>query len=220
MEGSATQLSDPPSLAMNPKIKTYVPCERSGCTHLSEIELEQERLCRPHFIAKCYAKLDEIAERIKNKMVTGPAPAADRNFLAECTGQVTSEALRAFQVDNKDRAQLLHILVFANELICQLRRSERIPKLVPVRLIRDTPSDTWVEETVTQDLSKHGAMLRCTHPHARGETLELVRLDTGHRAIARVVWREYDKFSQYKVALEILNSPNFWNLRAETGSPL
>jgi len=184
----------------------------------SELQLENAELCRAHFIETCYTRLDEIAERIKQKTLRGQAPPADRRFVAECTSQVASAALRASALSNQDRAKLLHILVFANELIGQMRRSERIPRLVPVRLITSPQGEPWVEETVTQDLSKHGVMLRCTRPHHRGETLQVVRLDTGHSAIARVVWRQYDKFSQYKVALEILNTPNFWNWRAETGS--
>jgi PilZ domain len=204
---------------MNRISHTASLCSRAGCSRSSELRIENAKLCRAHFIESCYTRLDEISGRIRQKTLVGQSPAADRSFLAECTSQVASAALRACELNNQDRAKLFHILVFANELIGQLRRSERIAKLVPVRLIAGPQGEPWVEETVTQDLSKHGAMLRCTRPHNRGETLQVVRLDTGHSAIARVVWRQYDKFSQYKVALEILNTPNFWNWRAETGSP-
>jgi hypothetical protein len=201
------------------RMANHSSCSRAGCTRPSELQLENAQLCRAHFIEICYAKLDEIAERTKQKTGKGLVSAADRRFLAECTSQVASAALQASELSNHERARLLHILIFANELIRRQRRSERVPKLLPVRLITSPQGEPWVEETVTQDLSKHGVMLRCTRPHHRGETLQVVRLDTGHSAIARVVWRQYDKFSQYKVALEILNTPNFWNWRAETGSP-
>jgi hypothetical protein len=203
---------------MNRTSSITASCSRAGCLSSSEWQLEDQTLCKEHFIEHCYAKLDEIAKRIKQKVLKGQASVEDRHFLAECTSQVASAALRTSELNNQDRAKLLHILVFANELIGQLRRSERIAKLVPVRLITSPLGEPWVEETVTQDLSKHGVMLRCTRPHNRGETLQVVRLDTGHSAIARVVWRQYDKFSQYKVALEILNTPNFWNWRAESGT--
>jgi len=139
--------------------------------------------------------------------------------LTECMRQVASEALWALQLNNLERSRLLHILLIASELTGQLRRSGRVPRLVPVRLINEPERETWVEDTVTQDLSKHGAMLRCTHPYAKGETLGLVRLDTGDRAIARVVWRKRDKFAQHKMAVEILNDSNFWHWRAEMGAP-
>jgi PilZ domain len=199
-------------------VNTVPHCSRAGCNALAELKLASEKLCLGHFVSNCYSRLDEIAEGVKHKRLNGPAPMADRNFLAECTRQVATAALRSEELNNQDRARLLHILLFANELISQLRRSERIARLVPVRLITRPHAAPWIEETVTQDLSKHGVMLRCTKPHNRGEMLEVVRLDTGRSAIARVVWRQYDKFSQYKVALEILNTPNFWNWRAETGS--
>jgi hypothetical protein len=194
-------------------------CGAARCDRTSELKLEANQFCLAHFVSTCYGRLDEIAERVKQKQLQSAAGTADRSFLAECASQVASVALRTLELDNQERSQLFHILVFANELSGRLRRSDRITKLVPVRLITSPQSATWVEETVTRDLSKHGAMLRCTRPHNRGDVLEVVRLDTGHSALARVVWRQYDKFSQYKVALEILNRPNFWNWRAETGSP-
>lgn len=190
-------------------------CILTDCGSISEVALENKRLCRRHFIETCYARLDEIAEQIREKKVRGSVSESVRHFLAECTRQVVSEALCAPQLDNLERSRLLHILLFASELTSKLRRSERVPRLVRVRLINEPEKETWVEDTVTQDLSKHGAMLRCTHAYSKGETLGLVRLDTGDRAIARVVWRERDKFAQHKIALEILNDSNFWHWRTE-----
>jgi hypothetical protein len=164
--------------------------------------------------------LDEIAGRIGQKELHGCLPESVRSFLAECTSQVASEALCTRQLNNLERSRFLDILLFASDLMSQLRRSGRIRRLVPVRLIKGPQNDRWTEDTVTQDLSKHGAMLRCTHLYTKGETLGLVRLDTGDKAIARVVWQERDKFAQHKVAIEILNCSNFWNWRVETrGQP-
>jgi hypothetical protein len=192
-------------------------CIQTDCEYLSQTALENKQLCRRHFIETCYARLDEIAEQIRQKKVHGSVSKSVRHFLTECTRQVASEALCAQQLDNLERSRLMLILLIASELTSQLRRSGRVLRLVPVRLINDPARDAWVEDTVTQDLSKHGAMLRCTHPYAKGETLGLVRLDTGDRAIARVVWRRRDKFAQHKIAVEILNSSNFWQWRAEIG---
>lgn len=192
-------------------------CSHVGCGRTSEAILEGKHFCRRHFIETCYMKLDKIAGQIRKKELRGCTPETILSFLSECTGQVASDALCTSQLNNLERSRLLDILLFACDLVNQLRRSGRIPRLVPVRLINGQQKDTWIEDTVTQDLSKHGAMLRCTHPYATGETLGLVRLDTGDRAIARVVWRERDRFAQHKVAVEILNRSNFWNWHVEVG---
>ncbi len=194
------------------------PCVHTDCTSLSEAALENKRLCRKHFIETCYARLDEIDELVRQRRLCESVSESLRHFLTECAREVTSEALCAPQLDNLERSRLLHILLFAADLIGRLRRSERVPSLVPVRLINEPDKETWIEDTLTQDLSKHGAMIRCTHPYASGETLALVRLDTGDRAIVRVVWRKQDKFAQHKVAVEILNYSDFWHGRAEMGT--
>jgi len=194
------------------------PCIHADCASISDAALENKHLCRKHFIEACYARLDEIDELVRQRKLCESVSESLRHFLTECTREVTSEALCAPQLDNLERSRLLHILLLAADLTCRLRRSERVPSLVPVRLINDPEKETWIEDTVTQNLSKHGAMLRCTHPYASGETLALVRLDTGDRAIVRVVWRKQDKFAQHKVAVEILNYSNFWHGRAEMGA--
>ena len=157
-----------------------------------------------------------MPSRLDKRNFTAPCPNAHGVFWRNAQAKWHPKPC-ARKLNNLERSRLLHILLFAADLMNQVRRSGRIPRLVPVRLINGPHSDTWIEDTVTQDLSKHGAMLRCTHPCAEGETLGLVRLDTGDRAIARVVWRERDKFAQHKVAVEILNCSNFWNWRVEAG---
>jgi hypothetical protein len=192
-------------------------CSRVGCSRTSEATLEGKHFCRRHFIETCYMRLDKIAGQIRQKELQGCTPEPILSFLSECTRQVASNALCTRQLNNLERARLLDILLFACDLVNQLRRSARIPQLFRVRLINGRQKDTWIEDTLTQNLSKHGAMLRCTHPYAKGETLRLVRLDTGDRAIARVVWRERDRFAQHKVAVEILSCSDFWSWQVEAG---
>ena len=206
---------------MNTVPKTPVPfCSIGSCLSTAEISLENKQFCREHFIEVCYLRLDETAEHIKQRNLKRSTLESLRTFLAECLRQVASQALQPAQLDNLDRSKLLHLLLYATELVNQLRRSERIARLLPVRLISDPHCVTWVEDTVTQDLSRHGAMFRCTRHYENGETLEVVRLDTGNKAMARVVWAQPDKFTQHKVAVEILNSSNFWNWREQQGSHL
>jgi len=82
---------------------------------------------------------------------------------------------------------------------------------IPVRLSETGAKPPWIEETVTQLLSKHGAMFRCTRPYAKGQPLELERLDTRQRAIARVVWQRKETCGLHEIGVEILNSVSFWN---------
>ncbi len=182
-------------------------CSHPECTKTRVSALEARPLCRSHFISACYRRLDELADLIRQ----AAPPHSIRRFLAECASQAVSQALRVQDLSNQERAQLLDILLSAGDLLGKLRRSPRAIGFVPVRLCRSSSTQPWVEETVTQVLSKHGALLRCTRPYAQGGTLDLVRLDTGQTAIARVVWQETEECGLHKVAVEILNYNNFWN---------
>jgi hypothetical protein len=186
-------------------------CSRPHCHRVPATTLEKKLLCQKHFITGCYARLDEIAEQIKRKKLLGCCPESIRNFLAECTSQTAAQALRACELSNQERAQLLCILLLIGELLNLMRRSPRMERAVPVRLLSGRSGGTWIEETVTQVLSKYGAMFRCAHPYAKGDTLEFVRLDTGLKAFARVVWQEPERSGQHRVAIEILNHTNFWD---------
>ncbi len=214
--GGRLQVSADHSTMSSQQLTRVRCCGHHGCDRASESTLERKQFCREHFIESCYVRLDEIAGQIRQKELHGCAPESIHRFLTECAGQVASTAMCAPYLNNLQRSRLLDILVFTRDLVNQLRRSERIPRLIPIRLMNAPHKETWIEDTVTQDLSKHGAMLRCTRPYTKGETLGLVRLDTGDRAIARVVSRQRARFVQHKVAVEILNRTNFWNWCVET----
>ncbi len=188
-----------------------VGCNHPGCTNPRVCALEGLQLCMSHFISACYRKLDELAELIQQRDFKSTSVHPIRRFLVECTSQAVSQALKVQGIRNQERAQLLDILLSAGDLLGKLRRSPRAIGFVPVRLCGNSYNQPWVEETVTQVLSKHGAMLRCTRPYTQSGTLDLVRLDTGRSALARVVWQEREKSGLHKVAVEILNHNNFWN---------
>ena len=196
---------------------TSLCCDFASCASEPEVSLENKEFCRQHFLEVCYTRLDETAEQIKQRNLKRGALESLRSFLVECLRRVASEALQPTQRENQERSKLLHLLLYATELLNQLRRSERVARLLPVRLISAPRRLTSAEDTVTEDLSRHGAMFRCVNPHESGETIELMRLDTGQKALARVVWAEPGKFTQHKVAVEILNSSNFWNWREQRG---
>jgi hypothetical protein len=182
-------------------------CSHPECANTRVSALEARQLCMSDFISACYRKLDELGDLIRQ----AAPPHSIRPFLVECASQAVSQALRVQDLSNQERAQLLDILLSAGDLLGKLRRSPRAIGFVPVRLCGGSLTRSWVEETITQVLSKHGALLRCTRPYAQGETLDLVRLDTGKAAIVRVVWQKTEECGSRKVAVEILNDDNFWN---------
>ena len=186
-------------------------CSHPDCTNPPVSALEAHQLCMSHFIAACYRKLDELSDLIEQKDFTSAPTPSIRRVLVECTSLATSQALRVQNLSNRERAQLLDILLSAGDLLSKLRRSPRTIDFVRVRLCASAATQPWIEETVTQVLSRHGAMVRCTRPYEQGGMLDLVRLDTGRTALARVVWQEKERFGSHKVGVEILNCNNFWN---------
>jgi len=173
--------------------------------------LEDSSLCQPHFVATCRARFDEITQLVEQKKLGATELSTIRAFLAACTGAATARALHARELNNQERAQLLEIALSAAQILTRLRRSPRVDQQIPLRLLGDALTNPRVENTITQTLSKHGAMFSCGHPYGRGEIMDIVRLDTGHTAIARVAWHKPIAPGQHSVAIEILNSTSFWN---------
>jgi len=186
-------------------------CNHPQCRKLSITTLENSPLCRTHFVATCYARLQEINELLKQKEPSGTELNTIHAFVEECTGPAILHVQRARDLKNRDRAQHLEIVLSAAHILTQLRRGPRIDLQIPLRLLGDPLADPRVENTVTQTVSKHGAMFRCGNPYTRGEIMDIVRLDTGRSAIARVAWHKPIAPGEHSVAIEILNSANFWS---------
>ena len=186
-------------------------CNHPDCRKPSITTLEDSSLCQPHFVATCRARFDEITQLVEQKKLGATELSTIRAFLAACTGAATARALHARELNNQERAQLLEIALSAAQILTRLRRSPRVDQQIPLRLLGDALTNPRVENTITQTLSKHGAMFSCGHPYGRGEIMDIVRLDTGHTAIARVAWHKPIAPGQHSVAIEILNSTSFWN---------
>ena len=130
--------------------------------------------------------------------------------LAEIADEAARLGLNADDLTNLERAQLMDILLSAAHLSGQLRRSPRKRTSIPVRLRYEGPGPAWEEETVTQELSRHGALLVCRHPAEPGEDLTLVRIDTGRQARTRVAWCGPRREGAQRLGIEILGIANFW----------
>jgi len=186
-------------------------CSHPHCRKPSITILENSSLCQSHFVATCYARLDQINELLKEKKLGEKELKTIRAFVEECTGPAVSNALQARDLENRDRAQHLDIVVSAAQILTRLRRGPRISLQVPLRLLGDPLADPRIEDTVTQTVSRHGAMFSCGNPYTKGEIMDIVRLDTGRTAIARIAWHKPIAPGQHTVAIEILNRDNFWS---------
>jgi hypothetical protein len=118
----------------------------------------------------------------------------------------------AQDLDNLDRAKLLHIILSASELGRHLRRSPRKVATIPVRLSSERIGGAWEEETETVLVSCYGALVRCKHPAKAGETLNVERADTGEKAVARVAWQRPLGNDDVRIGVEFVACENFWGL--------
>ena len=187
-------------------------CGVKDCDHAAEAVLEGEALCRGHFISHCYAQLERFDEMQKTHRLSVPDAESVRRFINQCSRQADEIEHTAKDVDNLDRARLLHIILWANEVGSHLRRSPRKVASIPVRICCDKLGNAWEEETQTVLLSRHGASLRCGHMAKPGEPIQLVRLDTGQEVRALVAWQRPAESEGIRIGLEFVDCDNFWGL--------
>jgi hypothetical protein len=193
-------------------LQPYVArCERYGCYSPAIAKIENNSQCQEHFLAACHARLSEIGRLIEEKSLDAAATQDIRNFLAECTSAAIARASQADTMSNVERAEFLSVVLASAQMMTRLRRSPRISRQIPLRLVGDPRTDPRIEDAVTETVSQHGAMFNCQYPYAKGEILDILRLDTGRAAIARVAWHRPIGPAQHQVGVEILSRANFWN---------
>ena len=187
-------------------------CGGKGCDQTASAVLEGEALCLGHFISVCYERLERHEEMQKSHRLSVSDEESLRRFIHECTRQADRIEHATKDLDNLDRARLLHIILWANELGRHLRRSPRKAATIPVRLSCDKLGSAWEEETQTVLLSRHGALLQCDHPAKQGEPVQLMRLDTGQEVQARVAWQRPGENDGTRIGIEFVDCENFWGL--------
>jgi hypothetical protein len=185
-------------------------CGIAGCGQAVAATLEGESLCRTHFISACYARLDEYDERRKGNGAGIANTESMRRFIRECTRSADEIEHAGQNLDNLERAKLVHIILTANELGRQLRRSPRKVAAIPVKLISEKLGGAWEEETETLLVSRYGALMRCKHSAKPGETIQVQRTDTGDKALARVAWQRFATDDDIRIGLEFVGCENFW----------
>src|SRR5580700_1050259 len=187
-------------------------CSHAECSQAVVASLDNDAYCREHFIAKSYTRLDQYDEIRRGPGLTATDTESVRRFIHESTRQADEIEHAAMDLDNLDRAKLLHIILSASELGRHLRRSPRKAAAIAVRLSSEKIGGTWEEHTETVLVSQYGALVRCKHSTKAGETLEVMRADTGEKALARVAWQRPAGNCDIRIGVEFVACENFWGL--------
>ncbi len=187
-------------------------CRIADCSQAVASSLDGEAFCREHFISECYTRLDRYDEIRKGPGLSITDTESLRRFIHECTRQADEIEHSAMDLDNLDRAKLLHIILSASELGRHLRRSPRKVVTIAVRLSSEKIGGAWEENTETVLVSQFGALVRCKHAAKAGETLEVMRADTGEKALARVAWQRPLGNDGTRIGVEFVSCENFWGL--------
>ncbi|HEV7966811.1 MAG TPA: hypothetical protein VGP19_04540 [Candidatus Acidoferrales bacterium] len=187
-------------------------CSMEGCGQAPAASLDGEALCREHFISMCYIRLDRYDEIRKGPGLSATNTESVRRFIHECTRAADEMEHAENDLDNLDRAKLLHIILSASELGRHLRRSPRKVATIAVRLSSERMGGAWEEDTETVLVSRYGALMRCKHAAKAGDTLHVIRADTGEKALARVAWQRPLGNEDIRIGLEFISSENFWGL--------
>jgi len=187
-------------------------CGIAGCGQAVAATLEGEALCRTHFISACYTRLDEYDEQRRGNGAGIANTESMRRFIHECTRSADEIEHAGQNLDNLERAKLVHIILTANELGRLLRRSPRKVAAIPVKLISEKLGGAWEEETETLLVSRYGALMRCKHSAKPGETLHVQRTDTGDKALARVAWQRFGTNEDIRIGVEFVGCENFWGV--------
>jgi hypothetical protein len=187
-------------------------CHMNACNEAVAASLDNEPLCRGHFISVCYARLDQYDEIRKGPGLDVTNTESVRRFVHECTRTADEMEHSTKNLDNLDRAKLLHIILSASELGRHLRRSPRKAAAIAVRLSSEKLGGVWQEDTETVLVSRYGALVRCKHAAKAGETLHVIRADTGEKTLARVAWQRPAGTEDVRIGVEFVSSENFWGL--------
>jgi len=186
------------------------PCSFPGCREPSATLLVYRSLCREHFLIVCSAQLDASVQLLLERPFRGTSSGLVRQLATECLSQASALAGGTQTLSNLERARLLDIVLWASDLSRHVRRGPRKPASFPVHLHSEEPGQTWQEDTITRIVSRDGAALECGHQVRIGETLRVIRRDTGQQTRARVLFRSDIQSGRQEIGIELLDCENFW----------
>ena len=163
-----------------------------------------------HFVVACYEKLDELDRSKHTWCFGGPAWEFAHRFTRECIQTASHFSMQKSDLSNLERARLVDIALWANEIGQCLRRSPRRPLTIKIRLSSTVAQLRWQEDTLTLDVNRHGARMECQNVVNVGDVLNVLRLDNGGQAALRVVWHRPDPSGAQQIGVEIVGKEDFW----------
>jgi hypothetical protein len=187
-------------------------CNLEGCGEAAIVSLEDRPVCRRHFLALSYRRLDEISAQIHQPQFHVIHAEAAGQFLEDCMRYAADVACAPVAPGNLEKAQVLDVLLWASELHGYLRRGPRVPTRVPVVVRCEVAEKSWEEKTETRMLSRHGVQVVTRHEVNVNDVLICERVDNGWRVEARVVWTRRKPSGENEAGLEFLSDENFWGL--------
>jgi hypothetical protein len=187
-------------------------CTVTDCLQTSAATLDDKNLCVAHFISVCYEQLEQYDKMQREHTLSVSEAEVARHFINQCSRLADEIEHNTKSLENLDRARLLHIILWANEMGRFLRRSPRRAASIDVRLSCDKLGNAWEEITQTVLLSQHGAALKCDRPTKPGDAVVLERLDTGQKVNARVAWHRSEDKSGIRIGIEFVGCDNFWGI--------
>jgi hypothetical protein len=187
-------------------------CSALGCSRVPIASLEAHPLCRKHFIDSCEVELEAYQRRLKENRLGDVSPEMAKRFVHQCLQQADNIERSARDLDDLDRERLLNLILLASELGCHVRRSPRTVTSIAIQVRSETSGQRWEEQTETRLISRYGALVKCQHYLEIGESLCVVRLDNGRKAVARVAWLIRNQDGQPEVGIEFPDCDNFWEL--------
>lgn len=186
-------------------------CSISGCDQHSRAIFDLRQLCVEHFISMCYEKLAALSNGRHLWSADDAASESASHMIQECVERAGEVSKQKSEFSNLERARLLDISLWATELSQQVRRGPRSALTISVRLISERPGRHWEEETQTLDMSHHGARMLCQRGVETGDILKVVRIDTGKRIKARVVWQRQIQTGAHEIGIEFVHEGDTLN---------
>jgi hypothetical protein len=196
-------------------------CAEPGCSDPLVVSLAERPLCRAHYLAACYERLEAIAKRLGTRhydMTSAEADIAGR-FLQDCMRSAADFAGSSQTPSNLEKAQVYDVLLWASELHGRLRLSPRRVAKFPIMVRSEMQGRSWEIRTDTQVVSRHGMRFTCCSDIRTKDQVTCIRLDSGARAEGTVAWTKRLHSDAVEAGVEFPHEENFWGLAWE-GSDL
>lgn len=193
-------------------------CAEPGCSDPVVVFLTERPLCRAHYLAGCYERLEAIAKRLDARqydMTSAEADSAGR-FLQDCMRSAADFAGSSQTPSNLEKAQVYDMLLWASELHGRLRRSPRRAAKFPIMVRSEMQGRSWEIRTDTQVVSRHGMRLTCHTDIRPKDRVTCIRLDNGQRAEATVAWTKRLHSDAVEAGVEFPHEENFWGIAWES----